>query len=38
MYETGVEYKKIENRDREKIIGYIFEVQRARLKRGWFKE
>jgi c-di-GMP-binding flagellar brake protein YcgR len=38
MYETGVEFKRIENRDREKIIGYIFEVQRDRLKRGWLKE
>lgn len=37
MYETGVEYKKIENRDRERIIGYIFEVQRERLKKGWLK-
>ncbi|NLM27461.1 MAG: flagellar brake protein [Clostridiaceae bacterium] len=37
MYETGIEYKKIENRDREKIIGYIFEVQRERLKKGWLK-
>jgi c-di-GMP-binding flagellar brake protein YcgR len=37
LYEAGVEYKKIENRDREKIIGYIFEVQRDRLKKGWLK-
>lgn len=37
MYETGVEFKKIENRDREKIISYIFEVQRERLKKGWLK-
>jgi len=37
VYETGIEYIKIENRDREKIIGYIFEVQRERLKKGWLK-
>jgi len=35
LYETGVKYKKIENRDREKIISYIYEIQRDRLKRGW---
>ncbi|HEY8501003.1 MAG TPA: PilZ domain-containing protein, partial [Clostridia bacterium] len=37
MYETGVEFKKIENRDREKIIGYIHEIQRERLKKGWLR-
>jgi c-di-GMP-binding flagellar brake protein YcgR len=37
LYETGVEFKKIENRDREKIIGYIYEIQRERLKKGWLK-
>jgi len=34
-YETGVEYKQIENRNREKIIGFIFETQRERIKKGW---
>lgn len=37
MYETGIEFNRIENRDREKIISYVFETQRERLKRGWMK-
>lgn len=36
-YETGIEFKTIENKDREKIISYVFETQRDRLKRGWKK-
>lgn len=35
MYEVGIEYKQIENRDREKIISYVFETQRERLRKGW---
>lgn len=37
MYEAGIEYKQIENREREKIISYIFETQRERIRRGWMK-
>ncbi len=37
MYETGIEFRKIENMDRERIISYIFETQRNRLKKGWMK-
>lgn len=35
LYEIGVEYKQIENRDREKIISYIFEKQREKIRKGW---
>ncbi|NLX76809.1 MAG: flagellar brake protein [Clostridiaceae bacterium] len=35
MFETGIEYKQIENRDREKIISFVFETQRERLRKGW---
>lgn len=37
MYETGIEFKLIENRDRERIISYVFEAQRDRLKKGWLR-
>ncbi len=37
LYETGIEFKTIENKDRERIISYVFETQRERLKRGWMK-
>lgn len=37
VYHTGIEFKRIENRDREKIISYVFETQRERLKKGWMR-
>lgn len=37
IYETGVEFERIENVDRESIISYVFEVQRERLNKGWMK-
>jgi c-di-GMP-binding flagellar brake protein YcgR len=37
VYDIGVEFKEIENWDREHIISYVFETQRERLKRGWKK-
>lgn len=37
MYETGIEFKMIENRDRERIISYVFESQRDRLKKSWLR-
>lgn len=36
-YETGIEFVRIENRDRERIISYIFKTQRELLKKGWIK-
>lgn len=36
-YETGIEFVRIENSDREKIISYIFKTQREQLKKGWIK-
>lgn len=38
LYETGVEFKFIENRDRERIISYVFETQREQLKKGWRRD
>lgn len=38
LYETGVVYKHIENRDREKIISFVFETQRERLRQGLMRE
>ncbi len=37
FYESGIEFKRIGNREREKVISYIFEEQRNRLKEGWQK-
>jgi c-di-GMP-binding flagellar brake protein YcgR len=37
MYYNGVEFKEIENKDRERIISYVFETQRDRLKKGWMR-
>ncbi len=37
LYATGVEFKMIENRDRERIISYVFETQRDRLKKSWLR-
>lgn len=37
LYNTGVEFKFIDNKDREKIISYVFETQRDRLKKGWMR-
>ncbi|NLN64279.1 MAG: flagellar brake protein [Clostridiaceae bacterium] len=37
LYDTGIEFKTIENRDRERIISFIFETQRERLKKGWMR-
>ncbi|MBP7175702.1 MAG: flagellar brake domain-containing protein [Thermoclostridium sp.] len=37
LYETGIEFKFIENRDRERIISYVFESQRELLKKSWLK-
>lgn len=37
MYYTGIEFKMIENRDRERIISYVFESQRDRLKKSWMR-
>jgi len=34
-YEAGVSFLKIENRERERIISYIYESQRNLLKKGW---
>lgn len=34
MYETGIEFVRIENKAREQIISYIFKIQRERLKKG----
>ncbi|AGC67724.1 type IV pilus assembly PilZ [Thermoclostridium stercorarium subsp. stercorarium DSM 8532] len=36
-YETGVIYKHIRNMDREKIISFVFETQRERIRKGWMK-
>ncbi|MDD4296276.1 MAG: PilZ domain-containing protein [Ruminiclostridium sp.] len=36
-YETGVKFVRIENKDREQIISYVFKIQRERLKKGWMK-
>jgi c-di-GMP-binding flagellar brake protein YcgR len=33
-YEAGILYKKIENIDREAIIGFIFSTQRKLRKKG----
>jgi len=33
-YEIGVKFEKIEERDRERIIGYIFQEQRRLIKKG----
>ncbi|NLY18739.1 MAG: flagellar brake protein [Clostridiaceae bacterium] len=37
-YESGIEYIRIENRVREKIISYVFRTQREILKKGWIKD
>ncbi len=37
-YETGIEFVRIENKDRERIISYIFRAQRELLKKGWIKD
>lgn len=37
LHETGVEFKIIENKDRERIISYVFETQREQLKKGWLR-
>lgn len=37
IYETGIEFKMIDNRDRERIISYVFETQRDRLKKSWLR-
>lgn len=37
IFETGIEFKMIENRDRERIISYVFEAQRDRLKKTWMR-
>lgn len=37
IYETGIEFKRIENRDRERIISYVFETQRDRLRKSWLR-
>jgi len=37
LYATGIEFKFIENRDRERIISYVFETQRERLKKNWLR-
>lgn len=37
FYATGIEFKFIENRDRERIISYVFETQRERLKKNWLR-
>ena len=37
IFETGIEFKHIENKDREKIVSYVFETQRDKLKKGWMK-
>ncbi len=37
VYDTGLEFKMIENRDRERIISFVFETQRDRLKKGWMR-
>ena len=34
-YEIGVEFMNIDNRNREKIISFIFESQRNLIKKGW---
>jgi c-di-GMP-binding flagellar brake protein YcgR len=34
IYEIGIEFKKIENKDREALIGYIFLEQRNLRKKG----
>ena len=36
-YETGIKFVRIENKDREQIISYVFKTQRERLKKGWMK-
>ena len=37
LYETGIEFKIIENKDRERVISYVFETQREQLKKGWLR-
>ncbi len=34
-YEVGVEFEDITEKDREKLIGFIFDSQRKLLKKGW---
>lgn len=34
-YEIGVMFTDIDNRSRERIISFIFELQRSLLKKGW---
>ena len=34
-YEAGVEFSDIAEKDREEIIGFIFDLERQLLKRGW---
>lgn len=38
MYETGIEFVRIENRTREQIVSYIFKEQREQLKKGRIKD
>ena len=33
LYKTGIVFRQIENRDRERIIGYVFETKRKNQKR-----
>ncbi|NMA65988.1 MAG: hypothetical protein GX957_07065 [Clostridiaceae bacterium] len=35
-YEIGLEFIKISNRHREKLISFIFDYQRKLLKKGWY--
>lgn len=37
-YEAGIEFVNISERDREKVISYIFDSQRKLLKKGWYTE
>lgn len=37
LYETGIVYKHIDNKDREKIISFVFETQRERIRKSWTK-
>lgn len=37
-FELGVEFLEIANRDRERIISFIFDEQRKLLKKGWTKK
>lgn len=36
-HETGIEFKRIENKDRERIISYVFETQRDKLRKNWLR-